>query len=174
MPPLWVCILGDSIVCTVSTVKISHVQRSKHPGKKKQHGNRGVGLSWGWLGDNKVATRKLLFWDVTKLMARYKMFWRIQLVVVFCAKYTNMEVWSVGGSSWEARFLAPEICQAFCVWEHHLSHDALHSFYTWTLALGIRTTSYPTCFVQLWIIFRIYVPDGKQGNSASGSVWNTR
>lgn len=45
IPPSWVRILGDSILCTVTTVEVSHVQRGKPPGTQIQHGNRGIGLS---------------------------------------------------------------------------------------------------------------------------------
>lgn len=123
MPPLWVRILGDSIVRILSTVEMSHVQRGKPPGTLIQTGTRGVGLSWGWLGDNKAATRKLIFWDVAKLKAGWKCFEELSL----CSCYTNVEVWSVGGSSWRALFLTPEICQAFWLSEYALIFQSMRA-----------------------------------------------
>lgn len=93
----------------------------------------------------------LLIWDIAKVTAGCKKgFEELSLCSCFAL---NIQRWRCGalvGVLDGCFFSLLRSGQAFCVWEHHFSHDALHSFYTWILAVEVRATSYPTCF--LWII----------------------
>lgn len=58
-------------------------------------GGRGVDQHCGRWGDNKVVTRRLLFWDAARMMAGCEIFWEEALSMCACFAL-SVQTWKCG------------------------------------------------------------------------------